>query len=173
MMLAAALAAAAGCSSTPKIKPVAWTVSITKKTTASIQVDVIGVTETEWEYYKGLSLEDYWGKPESPDSQIRKDALKCGVTKLLEKDAWVLSAKTDPKHPEYDVQSDLWSQWHNRRVVKLILLARLPEAGGIWKYPLSLDKDAWNTSNQAKPERHTILIDVFDSKIYVETPKND
>lgn len=162
-LFASALALAfAGCASSPKIKPFPWTLSVTKNTAASIEMDVIGVTASDQKYYEGVSWEDYW----KPDSQIRHDAPK--LTKFLEKGtAWVVCAKNQPEHPTYEVAADVWGQWTKRGVIELLLVARLPEAGGLWKVPLSLDKKAWQATNK------TIEIEVLDSRIKVITPSRN
>lgn len=155
-LLAAIIAIAfAGCSSTPKIKPYPWKVSITKRTPASIEMDVLGVTPTDRAYLENVSWDDYW----KPDSQIRKDALEMGgVTKFLKKDeAWVIS----PEDTEY---KDNWKRWQSRGAIELLLLARLPESGGLWKVPVSLDKKAWSAKDR------TIQVEVLDSRIVVLTP---
>lgn len=160
--------ALSGCSSTPKIKPAPWTVSITKKTPASIEVDLIGVTKSELDYYQTVSWDDYW----KPDSQVRKDAPK--ISKFLEMGKpWVVALKKDSKHLDYEDRSSTWTEWHNRGVVALLLVARLPESGGFWKRPLSLDEKAWNTEQQLKSERHTIIIEVKDSCVVLLTPSRD
>lgn len=166
MIFAAALAvAAAGCASTPRIKPAPWTVSITKQTPASIEMDIIGVPVTDQKYYEDdsrVSYDEYW----KPESNIRKDALK--ISKFLPTDKpWIVTFKKDSKHPEYEDQSSTWSDWHSRGVVELLLVARLPGEGGLWKKPISLDKNAWKAKNR------TIEVEVKDSKIEVITPPKD
>lgn len=142
----------AGCASTPKINAVPWTLSITEKTSASIEMDVIGVTATDQKYFEGMSWEDYW----KPDSQIRRDARP--QSKFLKQgEPWVISAK----------DKEVWDQWLKHGVVELLLVARLPEAGGLWKVPVSLDKKAW------KAQKQTIEVEVLDSRIVVTTPPRD
>ncbi len=157
VLFAAALALViAGCASTPKIKPVPWKLSITERTPASIEMDVIGVTPSDQKYYECISWEDYW----KPDSQIRRDAPK--LTKFLSKDTptWMVS-------PEAADASAMWKQWTKRGAIELLLVARLPETGGQWKVPLSLDKKAWKARNQ------TIEVEVLDSLVRVITPPRD
>jgi len=147
-----------GCASAPKIKPTPWTLSITKKTPASIEMDIIGVTESDQKYYEGMSWDDYW----KADSQIRRDAPR--LTRFLQKDkSWSVALKKDPKHPEYEDDSAKWADWSRRGVVELLLVARLPETGGLWKVPLPLDKNAW-------PKNQAIEVEVLDSRIVVLTP---
>jgi hypothetical protein len=139
-----------GCStSAPKIKPVAWNVKITKKTPASIEVDVIGVTEQEKTYYDSLAMDGYW----KANSQVRRDADK--ITKVLEEDQpWIIS-QDDPK----------WIQWKNRGVTTLLVVANLPVADGLWKVPLTLDKKSWDAKNR------TIEIEIQNTLIRVQTPR--
>src|SRR5438445_10837380 len=74
-----------GCAGTQKIKPKAWAVKITKKTPASIEVDLIGVTELEKPKWEGYSLDEYW----KPDDPMRKNADK--ITMSLVRDIqWIL-----------------------------------------------------------------------------------
>lgn len=145
--------AVVGCkSSPPGGRSVAWNVSIAKKTTASIEVDLIGVaTKNEEDYWSGISASDYWG----PDSQVRKDQLKLGnmVSKFLQENKpWIVS-RNDPQ----------WSTWLNRGVNELYIVARLPEATGDWKIPLPLGKKAWDAKDK------TLEIVVVDSGISVQT----
>ena len=148
----AVVASLAGCASSPTGRPVAWNVDITKKTTASIEVDLIGVAnKNEESFLTGLSADDYW----KPDSQIRKDADTLGnkMTKFLREDQpWVI-ARTDPQ----------WQHWLNRGVYELFMVARLPEASGDWKVPLLLGKKVWDAKN------HTLEIVVVDSGVSVQT----
>jgi hypothetical protein len=146
--------AAVGCKSSPTGKPVAWNVSITKKTTASIEVDLIGVaTKDEESFLSGLSREDYW----KPDSQIRKDTDKLGnkLTKFLQEgQPWIIDRK-DPQ----------WKAWLNRGVFELFVVARLPEATGDWRIRLPLGKKIWGAK--------IIEIVVVDSGISVRTKTKD
>jgi hypothetical protein len=135
---------------------VAWNVSITKKTKASIEVDLIGVaTKSEENFLNGLSREEYW----KPDSQIRKDADKLGnkLTKFpQEGQPWVVR-RDDPQ----------WHAWLNRGVFELFVVARLPEATGDWRVPILLGKKAWKAKDK------TIEIVVVDSGINIQTPPSN
>lgn len=153
LILCIAIVFAAGCGST---RPRAWNVSITKKTTASIQVDLIGVaSQNEENFLAGVSADDYW----KPDSRIRKDQTQLGnlVSKsLLLNQPWVVD-RDDPQ----------WQKWLDRGVTKLYVVARLPEAVGDWKVPLPLAKAAWSAKN------HTLEIVVVDSGISIQTKSKD
>src|SRR5882672_9248938 len=60
-----------GCFGGSKIKPKAWTVSIVKTNTpASIEVDLIGITEEEKPEWEGYPIDKYW----TPGDQKRADA---------------------------------------------------------------------------------------------------
>jgi hypothetical protein len=152
VLCVAVVASMAGCSSAPGGRPVAWNISITKKTTASIEVDLIGVAnKNEESFLNGLSAEDYW----KPDSQIRKDAEKLGnkLTKFLQVDQPWIVQRTDPQ----------WQAWLNRGVFELFVIARLPEASGDWKVVLPVGKKAWDAKH------HTLEIVVVDSGVSVQT----
>jgi hypothetical protein len=146
--------AVVGCKSSPTGKPVAWNLSITKKTTASIEVDLIGVaTKDEENFLSGLSREDYW----KPDSQIRRDAEKLGnkLTKFLqENQPWIIR-RDDPQ----------WRAWLSRGVFELFVVARLPESTGDWRIRLPLGKKVWSAK--------TIEIVVVDSGISVQTKSSN
>jgi hypothetical protein len=135
-----------GCSS---IHP--WNLEISKKTPASIQVDLVGVASpNEENFLTSVSFEDYWNNP-----QFRNDQVKLGnmLTKFPEQGhPWILKA-TDPQ----------WQAWLQRGVNEVYVVARLPEANGNWKVPLPLGKKNWDA------KKKTIEISVVDSAIIVET----
>jgi len=156
-MCAIVAIAVVGCKSTSSHgKPVAWNVHITKKTTASIEVDLVGVaTANEENFLNGVSREDYW----KPDSQIRNDQRKLSnlLTKFLrENQPWVVG-RDDPQ----------WRAWLGRGVFELFVVARLPEATGNWRVPVSLDKKHWKAKDK------TIEIVVVDSGVQILTPTRD
>jgi hypothetical protein len=137
-----------GCKSTPKPKPVAWNLSITKKTPASIEVDLIGVTENEKQFYQGLTMENYW-----PNSAVRRDADK--LTQILRTNEPWLVGRIDP----------IWAEWKKRGVTTLIVVANLPVPNGLWKVALPLDKKMWDAKN------YTLEIEIQNTLIRVETPE--
>jgi hypothetical protein len=145
LVLAVALAAT-GCSSTPK--PVPWKISVTKTTPASIEVDLIGVTEKEKQFYEGLTMDNYW-----PNSPVRRDADKLSQI-LKTKEPWLISDE-DPH----------WKEWHDRGVTTLVVVANLPVPNGLWKVSLPLDKKAWDAKN------HTLEIEIQNTLIRVNTPE--
>src|SRR5438093_2975693 len=70
LLLAIALIAV-GCFGGSKIKPTAWNITIVKTNTpASIEVDLIGITEEEKPEWDGYSIDKYW----TPGDQKRADA---------------------------------------------------------------------------------------------------
>jgi len=146
LVLSLALATT-GCKSTPK--PVPWRISITKTTPASIEVDLIGVTEKEKSFYEGLSMDNYW-----PNSPVRRDADKESQI-LKTKETWII--KRDDPH---------WAEWKKRGVTTLVVVANLPVPNGLWKVALPLDKKSWDASN------HTLEIEIQNTLIRVNTPEN-
>src|SRR5512136_1008628 len=69
VLLIALMAVSSGCG-TPKPNPVAWNLSITKKTYSTIEVDLIGVPKGGKELWQGYDLDQYW----KPGDQRRQDA---------------------------------------------------------------------------------------------------
>lgn len=147
MVLSVALATS-GCKSTPKPKPVAWNVKITKTTPASIEVDLIGVTENEKQFYEGLTMDNYW-----PNSPVRRDADKLSQI-LKTKEPWVIT-RDDPH----------WAEWKKRGVTTLFVVANLPVPNGLWKVALPLDKKAWDAT------KYTLEIEIQNTLIRVNTPE--
>jgi hypothetical protein len=144
---------AVGCG-TPARKPAAWNLSLTKKTPASIEVDVVGVTEDEKRFYEGLAMDDYW----KSGSQVRRDADK--LSQILQKDQpWVV-ANTDAK----------WRQWMNRGVKDLVVIANLPVKNGLWKITLPLDEKSWDSKSE-DVKKDTLKIDVLETRIVIQTPQ--
>ncbi|HEX4263451.1 MAG TPA: hypothetical protein VH597_03855 [Verrucomicrobiae bacterium] len=148
LVLAVALATG-GCKSAPK--PVPWNVSITKTTPASIEVDLVGVTESEKHFIDGLSMDSYW-----PNSPVRRDAEKNMMTKILKTNEPWLITRDDPH----------WEKWTKRGVTTLYVVANLPVPNGLWKVALPLDKKSWDAKN------HTLEIEIQNTLIRVNTPEN-
>lgn len=133
------------------IKPRPWAVSIVKNTPASIEVDLVGVTELEKQAWEGYSITRYW----TPGDQRRANADKLSMDLVTGK-PWIIEA-TDPK----------WNQWLGRGVTSLLLIARLPgrfEAGSAdpRRLFISLDKNKW--------KEKTIKFEIFDTEIRQLTP---
>ncbi len=151
LLLLVALAVS-GCSST-KPKPVRWTLNITKVTPASIEVDLVGLTESEVELWENTDLDKYW----SPGNRIRQNADK-------------LSVKLDMNKPEKVDQTDAkWDSWLARGATRLLIIANLPgrfDAGKADRRRriIPLDKKAW------KSKDNTLEFKVNDTDIIVMTP---
>ena len=152
LVVCAAVLVMSGCSS----GPVAWNVSITKNTTASIQVDLVGVASASEEaFFSGVSADEYW----KPNSTIRNDQRKLGNLQSMSLQMgkpWILP-RNDPQ----------WQAWMKRGVSKIYVIARLPEAVGNWKVALPLGKKAWVANDK------TLEIVVVDSGISVQTKSRD
>lgn len=146
LLLVIALLAPGCVFSKSKAKPVAWNITITKATPASIEVDLIGVTDDEKKFYDGLSMDSYW-----PNSQVRRDADK--LSTILQDQPWTIT-QDDP----------IWAKWKARGVTTLLVVADLPVPNGLWKVPLTLDKRAWDAKNR------TLEIEIQNTLIRVETP---
>jgi hypothetical protein len=153
-VLAAVSLLAVGCGILGKSKPAAWTVSITKKTQASIEIDVIGVTESEKPSWAGYNIDKYW----APGDPRRKGADKDKLTQTLEfEKAWRIEKK-DSK----------WSHWFDRGATELLIIANLPgkfEPGPTdpRRMFLPLNKKSWDA------KKSTLEIEVQDTLIKVLT----
>jgi hypothetical protein len=141
-----------GCGTTPKPKP--WNLSITKTTPASIQVDLIGITESEQPKWEGYSMDQYWS-----DGDLRRINAKPLTKTLAMNQPWTIS-ETDPK----------WQEWLDRGATELVIIANLPG-----KFPpgsadprlnfFPLDKHIWISKN------HTLEFEVQDTQVVSLTPQ--
>lgn len=143
---------AVGCAST-HLHPKAWNISINKTTYASIQVDLIGVTEAEKPYWEGYNIDKYWS-----DGDLRRKNAQPLTQVLKMGQPWVVSMN-NPK----------WQEWLNRGATELLVIANLPghfDAGPAdpRRIFLPLDKHAWNAKN------NTLEIEIQDTMILVLTP---
>jgi hypothetical protein len=139
-----------GCG-TPKQKPVAWTIKITKP--VSVEVDVVAVTTREKPRLESYSVDKYW----SPDDLERKNAIK--LTSPLQSATWVIDRK-DPT----------WKKWLGRSVTGVYVIANLPgafESPDARREYLTLDKGKWNATKQ------TLEIDVQENRIQIVTPEKE
>src|SRR5947199_5063998 len=84
----------AGCGGGGKatVKPRPWNISITKKTPATIEVDLIGVTELEKAAWEGYSIDDYW----KPGDLRRAEADKITAPNLTVNTPWIVT-EDDPQ----------------------------------------------------------------------------
>lgn len=149
-LFAALLLVTAGCG-TPKQKPVAWTIKVTKP--ASIEVDVVLVTTREKPRLENYSMDKYW----SPGDLERKNAVK--TNSPPQSATWVIGRK-----------DTIWKKWLGRNSTGFYVIANLPgnfEAGpeGRREY-LTLDKNHWDTKVKG-----TLEIEVQENKVLVLTPE--
>jgi hypothetical protein len=152
LLLAALALLPVGCG-TPKPKPRPWNVSISKQTPASIEVDLIGITEMERPGWEGYDIDKYW---KSGDLR-RANADKLSAN-LPTGTPWTVS-REDPK----------WQGWMRRGATELLLIANLP--GHFAPGPsdprrvfIPLDKNAWRAQDK------TLQIDVQDDSVRMMTP---
>jgi len=142
----------AGCSST---HPQPWNISINKTTYASIDVDLIGITELEKPAWEGYDIDKYWR-----DGDLRRQNAN-KITQILKMgQPWTVSID-DPK----------WQEWMNRGVTELLIIANLPGhfdagSGDPRRLFLPLDKHSW------KAKDDTLEIEIQDTLILVNTPQN-
>ena len=149
MVIFGAATLLAGCASGPK----PWNLSINKTTSASIQVDLIGITESEMPYWAGYDIDKYW----SDGDLRRKNAAP--LTQILKLgQPWVV-AKTDPK----------WKEWLGRGDSELLVIANLPghfDAGPADPRRLILPlRNVYDAKNK------TLEIEVQDTLIRLNTPQ--
>jgi hypothetical protein len=136
-------------------KPVAWNVSITKTTPASIEVDFIGVSPSEKPYWMNdVKPDDYW----KPNDSIRQGARKLTIN-FQSGTTFVLQRK-DP----------IWNDWLNYGATELMVMADLPGTYDNSPYDrrrlfLPLNTKTWKSKNK------TLEIQIQDEFIRVLTPQ--
>ena len=139
----------AGCSTSPR----PWTVSISKSTYASVQVDLIGVKEAENQYWDGYSIDKYWSQ-----GDLRRLNAKPMTQILKMGKPWVVS-QTDPK----------WKEWLDRGATELLVVANLPghfEPGAADPRRCYLPLGpVWKAKDK------TLEIEIQDTMILVQTPQ--
>ena len=97
-----------GCRST---KPVAWNLSITKTTTSTIEIDLIGVPRGGKPLWEGYSMDDYW----KPGDQRRLDAKPLSKD-LVYNEPWIVT-RTNLQ----------WQKWLDlQKATDLLIIANLP-----------------------------------------------
>src|SRR6266436_1387999 len=153
LLLTAFFVAGCGGGGKATVKPRPWNISITKKTPATIEVDLIGVTELEKAAWEGYPIDEYW----KPGDLRRANADKLSLTNLVMNKAWDIR-EADPQ----------WKKWLSRGVTSVLIIAHLP--GTFPPGPadprrvfVSLDKRAWKDK--------TIRFDVLDTEIRPLTPQ--
>jgi hypothetical protein len=152
---------AGGCASGPppvtRGAVVPWTIKLAKVTPASVEVDLIGVSKSENDYWKSINLDEYW-KPNSP---IRQQAAgRAKTTRFETSNAFALDAK-DP----------IWKTWFGYGSYEVVVLANLPGkfAGGAndpRRLFLLLGKKEWNPQT-----KRTLDLEVLESQVRVLTPQ--
>ena len=159
VLLIALTAVSSGCG-TPKPKPVAWNLSITKKTYSTIEVDLIGVPKGDKALWEGYDLDQYW----TPGDQRRQDAHPLS-TNLVYNEAWIV-ARTNAQ----------WHEWlDHQKATDLLIIANLPgtktnfgsgRADPRRKF-VPLDKRAWDA------KKRTLEFEVQDTLINPLTKQRD
>jgi|SRR5579862_2249088 len=97
------------CQST-RPQPGAWDLVITKTVPASIEVDLIGISEIERPAWEGYDLDQYWTAGDSRRAKADK------LSKNLETgQPWIVS-RADPQ----------WQKWLNHGASQLLIMANLP-----------------------------------------------
>ena len=134
-LLAAVSLVSSGCG-TPKPKPVAWNLSITKKTYSTMDVDLIGVPRGGKPLWEGYDMDQYW----KPGDQRRQDAHPLSKD-LMYNEPWVV-ARTNAQ----------WKEWlDHQKAIDLLIIANLPGtnfpagAADPRRRFVPLDKRAWVT----------------------------
>jgi hypothetical protein len=149
VLLATLSLVGAGCG-TPTAKPVAWNLSFTKKTPASIVIDIVGVSPLDKGRLSSIPVEQWW------KSDLRKEVTK--VTQQLPTgEPWILSI-TDP----------IWKQWRSYGATELMIMATLPckDCDDRRRILVPLDKNSW-----VGYKNKTLEFEVQDQWIHVLTPQ--
>jgi hypothetical protein len=141
-----------GCSTGPS----AWNLEIRKTTGSSIQVDLVGVTESEKPKWQNYSMDNYWNNENDPR---RAGALK--LTHFFEsKQPWIVS-KDDP----------IWQKWFTQGDTELAIIANLPGAN----FPSGEGDPRLNffplNSGSWKAKKHTLVFEVQDTIVKPVTPQ--
>lgn len=158
LLIPIALAAAAllsGCG-TPGLKPVPWTLSVTKKVPSSIEVDLVPVSSADKPAWASYPPSQYWQPGDAQRAQATQKK-----TLYLNQDQPDVLAATDP----------IWKDWLARGADYILIMAHLdpntlkvnPDASRRF---LPLDANAW------KSKDHSIQIEVRDTMVTVLTPVN-
>ncbi len=149
---------APGCSSSghKSGKPMAWNIKVKKVTSASVEVDLLGISAAEDSYWRrSVKPDDYW----EPNKPIRKQALARAVTTRFENDS-VFDLKMD---------DPIWKKWQSYGASELLIMANLPgkysnDESDPRRQILSLGKNDWKTKDK------TIEVEILDGQIRVVTP---
>ncbi len=147
-----------GCGSTghKSGKPVAWNVNVTKRTAASVEVDLIGVSPSEDAYWRrSVKPDDYW----NPSKPIRKQAQNRARSDRFENGTVFLLKIDDP----------IWNQWRSYGASELLVMANLPgkysnDEADPRRLVVPIGKNEWTAKNK------TLELEVLDGQIRVLTP---
>ncbi len=149
VLLIALTAVSSGCRSA-KPSPVAWNLSITKKTYSTIEVDLVGVPGGGKALWEGYDVDQYW----KPGDQRRQDAHPLSKD-LVYNEPWIV-ARTNLQ----------WHEWLDRqKATNLLIIANLPGtnfpsgAADPRRRFVPLDKKAWVTT------KRTLEFEVLDTLI--------
>jgi len=141
-------------------KPVAWNVSVTKTTPASIEVDFIGVSPLEKPYWNDIKPDDYWRPNESTLSGSVRLATTNKITVNFQSTNTFVLQRQDP----------MWDDWFRYGATELMIMADLP---GVYdnsptdrrRLFLPLNSKIWRSKH------HTLEIEIQDQFIRVLTPQ--
>jgi len=142
---------ACGCQTGPQ----PWNLSIKKTTPSSIQVDLIGVPESDKPSWEGYDMTKYWS-----DGDLRRSEADKLTQTMQMGHPWIISLD-DPK----------WNEWLDRGASELMIIANLPGtlpsgSADPRRLFIPLDKHAWKAKNG------TLEFEVQDTIIQVLTPRN-
>ena len=145
-----------GCG-TPRPKPRAWSLEIQKATTASIQVDLIGVTPLERYAWEDYPINMYW-QPGNARRAAERDKLTHAFD--VGQASWTVGRT-----------NQIWQTWLQRGVTELLLIADLPgkfedQAKDARRMFVPLDKNAWRATDW------TLQFVVTETRFQTLTPPN-
>ena len=154
---------APGCASGPQPPTrgtvIPWNLKITKNTPASIELDLIGVSKSEDDYWRNnVKMDEYW-KPGSPIRQAVIDGKRS------------VSATFDQSKTFYlDRTNAIWKTWFSYGSYELAIMANLP--GKYAPGPsdprrlfLLLGKNEWDA------KKRTLEVEILEGQIRVLTPQ--
>jgi len=140
-----------GCKSTPKAAP--WTISLTKETPASIELDLVGISPADKPYWQNnIKVDDYW-----KNGSVRKGAKK--VSTSFDSGKTFELKSTDP----------IWNTWFGYGAMEVMIIANLPgkhENGPYDRRRIFLPLDAGIYAAKDK----TIRVEVQEEFLHVLTP---
>jgi hypothetical protein len=152
------MVAGCGTSSAPPTrgKVIAWNLQLTKKTPASITVDLIGLNKADDAYWRrGLKPDDYWNpnKPIRRQAQDRRATADFGTNGV-----WVL-----PR------ENEMWGKWAQYGSYELLIIANLTgnysnDEFDARRQFLLLGNGEW------KAKHKTLEVEILDGQIRVVTP---